>query len=281
MGESPWLVLGGGGLKGLAHLGVWRGLEEAGFEPAGILGTSIGALVGASVAWGRPVEEMEKEARELRRTDIARVQRRSVWLNGIRSPSLFRGERLRSYMRKHLPEEGWDALRIRFQANAVELGTGQTEWFGAGARTDVPLADAIYASAALPLFYPPIPLPGGLYVDGGTEAALPVRRAAELGATGIVAVDVGAGETGDGEEVVSQGMLAIHQRVFAIMSGRMRRETLLHWEGPPLLYIRPRLDEYGTFDFDHAEYFLAEGLRAIREVLDEASPASGEVVTRS
>ncbi len=271
MGERPWLVLGGGGLKGLAHLGVWRGLKEAGLQPEGILGTSIGALVGACLAAGRPLEELEEEARALRRTDIARVQRRTVWLNGIRSPSLFRGEMLRQYLRRVLPKEGWSSLQIRFQANAVELGTGQTEWFGAGARTDVSLPDAIYASAALPLFYPPIPLPGGLYVDGGTEAALPIHRAAKLGATGIVAVDVGSGEKGDGEEVVEQGMLAIHQRVFSIMSGRLRRETILHWEGPPLLYVRPRLDDYGTFDFEHLGYFLGEGLRSIREILDSDS----------
>ena len=50
LGDTPWVVLGGGGLKGLAHVGAWRALTEAGVQPAGIVGTSIGALAGALAA---------------------------------------------------------------------------------------------------------------------------------------------------------------------------------------------------------------------------------------
>lgn len=267
LGERPWLVLGGGGLKGMAHLGAWRELDEAGFQPSGILGTSIGALVGACVAAGISVEELEEAARALQRSDIATLQRRALWLNGIRSPALFRGDRLKRYLERRLPEGGWDALSTRFQTNAVELGSGRTEWFGIGARTDVSLPEAVYASSALPLFYPPIVLPGGIYIDGGTEEALPIRRAAELGATGIVAVDVGSAEGADAEDVIEGGMLSIHGRVFSIMSGRIRRETVDRWNGPPLLYIRPKLDAYGTFDFDHVDEFLQAGLEAVTNVL--------------
>jgi len=273
LGDHPWLVLGGGGLKGLAHLGVWRALEEAGFRPEGILGTSIGSLVGACMAAEVDREELEKRARELSRPDIARVQRRAVWFNGLRATSVFQGEVLRDYLEELLPESGWEALRIRFQLNAVELGRGRTEWFGIGARTDVPLADAVYASNALPVFYPPARLPGGIYVDGGVEDALPLRRAAELGATSVVAVDVGSGEEVDPEEVLRQGLLAMHQRVFGIMSGRRRRDQVTSWDEPPLLLIRPRLDDHGTFDFDDVEYFLEEGYRAARAVFEEEEEA--------
>jgi NTE family protein len=259
LGTQPWLVLGGGGLKGLAHLGAWRVLSEAGFAPAGIVGTSIGALIGACIAGGRSLQEMEADARRLRRTDIARVQRRAVWMYGIRASALYRGDTLKRYLLEVLPPGDWNALQTRFQSNAVELGTGRTEWFGIGARTDVSLVDAIYASAALPVFYPPLPLPGGVYVDGGTEDALPIQRAADLGASGIVAIDVGAGEEVDARHVASRGMLAIHERVFSIMSGRRRRTVVREWEGPPLLYIRPELDGFGTLDFDHVEDFLHIG----------------------
>jgi NTE family protein len=277
LGGSPWLVLGGGGLKGLAHLGAWRALREAGFEPDGILGTSIGALVGACLAGGRDVDDLEAEARRVTRADIAQVRRRAVWFNGLRATALFRGQVLRDFLQRVLPAEGWEALTIRFQLNAVELGRGRTEWFGIGARTDVPLADAVYASNALPVHYPPARLPGGLYVDGGTEDALPLERAAKLGATSVVAVDVGSGEEADAEAVVRKGMLAIHERVFGLMSGRRRREAVASWNGPPLLFIRPRLDGYGTFDFDHIGYFLEEGYRAAREALGaEAAPGGGE-----
>lgn len=276
LGAHPWLVLGGGGLRGLAHVGVWRALHELDFRPAGVIGTSIGSLVGALIAAGRPVGEMEDEARELRRTDIARVQRRALWVNGIRSEALFRGDTLEAYLGRILPPGGWRDLSLRFQANAVELGTGRSEWFGVGARTDVSLTRAIYASAALPLFFPPARIPGGVYVDGGVAATMPLGRARELGATAIVAVDVGSGEEGDARKTLADGMLGIHQRVFSIMAGRRRREEVAHWSGPPLLYIRPRLDGYGTFDFEAIDYFLEEGYRAGRESMGLApreSPA--------
>jgi NTE family protein len=210
---------------------------------------------------------MEAEARALTRDDIARVQRRTLWLAGVRSPSLFRGEILREYLEKVLPEGGWESCTVPFQTNAVELGTGRAEWFGIGARTDVSLLDAVYASCALPLFYPPISLPGGVYVDGGADAALPIERAAELGATGIVAIDVGSGGTADGEKVVERGMIAIHERIFSIFSGRRRRETVEGWNGPPMLYIRPELGQYGGFDFGRIGLFIDTGESAVNQVL--------------
>ncbi len=267
LGPRPWLVLGGGGLRGLAQVGAWRALDEAGFRPAGIVGTSIGALVGACIAGGRRVDELEEEARELQRPDIARLQRRALWVNGIRSEALFRGDALEAYLGRILPQGGWQDLHIRFQANAVELGSGREEWFGPGARTDVSLPRAVYASAALPLFYPPARIPGGAYVDGGVADALPLARARELGATGIVAVDAGSGEGSEVRKVLADGMLAIHQRVMSIQSGRRRREEVASWTGPPLLYIRPRLDGFGTFEFEAVDYFLGEGERAAREAM--------------
>lgn len=267
LGPRPWLVLGGGGLKGLAHLGVWKVLQEEGFEPEGIVGCSIGALVAACLAAGRPLEELEAEARALERPQVAPLLRRALWVNGVRTPSLFRGEALRNTIESLLPRGGWEAYRLRFQVNAVELGSGRTEWFGVGARTDVSPVDAVYASAALPVFYPPALLPGGAYVDGGASNSLPVERAAELGATGILAVDVGAGGEVDGREVAGRGMIAVHQRVFSLMVARRRLEMVERWQGVPLLYLRPRLDGYGGFDFDQIPYFLEEGERATRAFL--------------
>jgi NTE family protein len=267
LGPRPWLVLGGGGLKGLAHLGAWRALREVGFEPAGIVGCSIGALVAACLAAGRPLEELEEEARSLTQARVAPLLRRALWVNGVRTPSLFRGEALRHTMEEILPRGGWESYRIRFQVNAVELGSGRTEWFGVGARTDVTPLDAVYASAALPVFYPPALLPGGAYVDGGAADALPVGRAAELGATGILAIDVGAGGEVDGRAVASRGMIAVHQRVFSLMVARRRLDTVQSWAGVPLVYLRPKLDGYGSFDFQHISYFLDEGERAARELL--------------
>lgn len=262
LGERIWLVMGGGGLKGLAHIGVWRALGEARVRVSGIVGTSIGALVGAMASKGMGWNEMRQLARELRRTDIVRINRRAVLLNGIRQTSVFRGEPLRSFFEGLLSGGEWKDLDIPLLVNAVDLATGRTEWFGTGARTDVPLVDALYASAALPVLYPPAEIHGRLFVDGGTQDPMGLHRAAAEGATGILGIDVGAGEEGDAERILRQGMLAVHQRIFSIMTYRRRHDLVEHWDGPPLLYVRPRLDGYGAFDFQHAEYFVEEGYRA-------------------
>lgn len=273
LGEAPWVVMGGGGLKGLAHLGAWQGMEEADLPVRGIVGTSIGGLVGACVAGGMGWEEMVPIALDLERKDIARVNRGAVWINGIRERSVFQGEELRKYIDKILPVHDWDALELPFQTNAVDLGAGRTEWFGPGARTDVSLVDALYATCALPPFYPPADLDGACYVDGGILETLPLERAAELGATGIVAVDVGAGRESDAKSIVEQGIVAIAHRALGIGANRHRSELVDGWAEPPLLYIRPGLAGYGTFDFDAVRYFLEEGYRATRAALMEAPPA--------
>jgi len=267
LGDEIWVVLGGGGLKGLAHIGAWQALEEHGVPVRGIVGTSIGALVGGCLSGGMGWDELVAPALDLEREDIVRINRRAVWINGIRAESLFRGEVLREYIEGILPIRRWEELSLPLLVNAVDLETGVTEWFGTPARTDVPPVEAIYASAALPVFYPPARVGEAYLVDGGVEDSLPLDRAREAGASGIVAVDAGAGEMDDAGSVVDQGMVGIHQRVYSIMSGRRRRESLAAWTGPPLLRIRPRLDGFSTFDFESVQYFLEEGYRAARRAL--------------
>lgn len=267
LGEEVWVVLGGGGLKGLAHVGAWQAIQEAGIRPRGIVGCSIGALIGACIAAGMGWEELVPLAFALEKRDIVRINRRALFLNGIRQEALFEGDPLREYIERILPVGTWEELGVPLQVNAVDLETGLTEWFGTGADTDVSMVDAIYASTALPVFYPPARIGKRVFVDGGTEYSFPVQRAAELGASGIVGVDVGSGKEGHPHKLLAQGMLAIHARVFSIMSWRKRTDVVTRWESPPLVYVRPRLDGYQTFDFEHTKYFLEEGYRSTRAAL--------------
>ena len=275
LGDRIWLVLGGGALKGLAHVGAWRAIQETELEIQGIVGTSTGALVGACIGGGMSWGQLQEIARELERSDIIRINRRAVWINGIKSSSVFRGETLREYIDSVVPVGDWEHLIPPVQMNAVNLRTGESEWFGPDARTDMPLMEAVYASAALPVMYPPAELDGEFYVDGGTREALPLDRAVELGATGIVAVDAGAGAEDDPEEVVGQGMIAIHQRVFSIMSGRERRERVSAFDRIPLLFVRPDLAGHSSFDFDAIDYFLDEGYKATKEALEKGEVRGG------
>ena len=102
----------------------------------------------------------------------------------------------------------------------------------------------------------------------GAGDALPLERARELGAATIVAIDVGSGPEADATKTVEDGIVAIHDRVFAIMSGRRRLEQAARWQGPPeLVYVRPDVDGHSAFAFDQVKYFLEEGYRATRQAL--------------
>src|SRR5690606_37030764 len=254
--ERVIVVLGGGGVKGLAHVGAWRALEESGLRVSEIVGTSIGALVGACIAGGMGWRDLAPLALGLRDRDIVALNRRVVLLNGIRQPSVFHGTRLQDYIRSVLPVSGFEEFSIPCSMNAVDLETGEMVWFGAGGREDVALADAIYASCALPVYFPPAEIGGRMYVDGGVQDALPIGRAAERGADLVIAIDVTAGGDRDAQETVAGGLVAMHHRVLDIAGQTRRRERLDAWDGPPLLYVRPELDGISTFDFTRTAFFL-------------------------
>ncbi|MBW3553533.1 MAG: patatin-like phospholipase family protein [Gemmatimonadetes bacterium] len=267
--ERIILVLGGGGVKGVAHAGAWKAILESGYEVAEVVGTSIGALIGASIAGGTSVARLEEQARALVKTDIVDVNRWAVLPNGIRQQAVFRGRALRAYIERVLPVKEWEELAIPLGVNAVDLESGDAVWFGAGGRTDVPLADAVYASAALPVFYPPARLNGMHLVDGGIMDALPITRAADRRATRIIAVHASAGKKKDAGDTVEKGMVAIHHRVVDIMAWARRSVVQDAWFGPPITWVHPDVEDYSTFDFDAVDYFLEEGYRATRSALEE------------
>ena len=262
-------MMGGGAAKGLAHIGAWKAIQEAEIPVAGIIGTSTGAIIGAAVAGGRTVEEMEEYSHRFRRCDIMRANRRAPWIDGIRSPSVFRGDTLRRFIRDLLPTEDWRDLTIPLIVNAVNLETGETVWFGHGSDQDVALVDSVHASAALPVLFPPVEVGGRMLIDGGALDMLPLGRAAEMGATRIIAIDVGAGLQADARVVVDGGLIAIQQRVFSMMAGQRRREAVRNWTGVPLTYVRPDFEDTDGFDFENRYLFIEEGYRATREALED------------
>ena len=259
--------MGGGAAKGLGHVGAWKAIQEAEIPVAGIIGTSTGAIMGASLAGGRTVEEFEEHISRLRRRDVMRINRRAVWVNGIRSRSVLRGDTLRRFIEGLLPKEGWRGLTVPLLVNAVDLATGEMVWFGHCADQDVALLDAVYASAALPVLFPPAEVGGRFLIDGGARDMLPLGKAAEMGATRIIAIDVGAGPDADSRSVVDSGFVAVHQRVFSLMAGQRKRESVRDWTGPTLTYVRPDFGEADGFDFEKRHLFLDEGYRATREAL--------------
>lgn len=255
----------------MTHAGAWRAITESGIQVSELVGTSIGALVAGTISGGGDWKQLYDQARALKKADIVALNRWALLLNGIRQSSVFAAEPLRRYIEQTLPVREFSGLGVPMSTNAVDLETGQTVWFGTSGRMDVSLVDAVYASCALPLFYPPAEIGGEYYVDGGVNDALPIKRAAERGATLIIAIDASAGPVRDSGDTVANGLVAIHHRVTEIMGYARKRALLENWDGPRLLYVRPELDTYSTFDFGKTEYFLEEGYRATKAALQQAA----------
>ena len=264
------VVLGGGGVRGVAHVGVLQALEQRGVRVREIVGTSIGAIVGAAIASGTRSDALAERAGRFTRDDIVMVNRWALLLNGIRQTSVFTGERLRAFIEEVVTAKDWSELSIPLCVNAVDVQTATVEWFGDGERQDVTLHDAIYASAALPLYYPPAELDGRYYFDGGILDPLPIQHALERGAERVIAVDLSTELNENAAAEISKGLVGVHHRVLSVLRASSRRQEMqMEWDRPVLL-VRPELANYGTWDFDQAPRFLEEGRRAALAALDGA-----------
>lgn len=269
------LVLGGGGMKGVAHVGAWKAIEEAGIRVDAIMGCSIGALVGCTIAGGHGWRELAEIARALKKDDIVSINRRAVLFGGVREEAVFDGPHYLDYIRRNVPLKSFGDARIPIRVNAVSLVSGTERWFGTGVDEETPVADAIYGSCAIPIYFPPLKLNGDVLVDGGVMDVLPVKAAAEWARDRIIAIDVGSEIVPPAEGYFDHGMIAIHDRVLTLNLQEQRRRALEdEWTGPPLLTIRPRIGHLGGWVFDRTQYFLEEGYRATREALRKAAEAA-------
>ncbi|MDF1501740.1 patatin-like phospholipase family protein [Roseisolibacter sp. H3M3-2] len=265
------LVLGGGGLKGFAHIGVLRALRERGIRPAVVAGSSIGALLGAAHAGGVHEEDMAARARALRRRDLFRINHYGMLVDRMRSASLYLPEPLRALVDSVVPDCDFDGLRTPLLVNTVDVALGTQVVWGLPGLRDVPIRDAVYASCALPGFFPPGRVDGRVCVDGGTIDNLPVSIAARHGGAppvdAVIAVDVGNADLSPDATIHAQGFASIFMRSASVMMQALQAPPLAHWEGPPMLLVRPRVNHIGWFVFGRAEELIAEGYRAAKEAL--------------
>lgn len=160
------LALSGGAVRGLAHIGVIKALQELGIKPTVITGTSVGSIIGAAVAAGISWPE------------IAEIARSVFW------PSLLQGKKLEQFCRDYLPESFAD-LEHPFAAVATALPDNEPVTITAGL-----LPSAISASCAVRLFRRPVLRDGLRLKDGGFSCVLPTRACRELGAEFVIGSDV-------------------------------------------------------------------------------------------
>ena len=175
------LVLGGGGMKGLAHIGVLQALTERGLLPTQIVGSSVGALVGAAWSAGHSIAELREIAINLRRKDVFAVAHADMAFRRMRSPALFRREPLDTLIERLVGDLTFQQLDYPLVVNTVDVNSGSQMFWGLEGLDDVPVKDAVFASCALPGFLPPREIRGRVYMDGATVDNLPVGTALVLG----------------------------------------------------------------------------------------------------
>lgn len=259
-------------MRGLAHVGALRAVREAGLDPSEIIGASIGALIGAAWAAGHPIEEIEQLALGMTRKDVFRIAHRDMAFKRMQSPALYRSEPLELLISGLVGQVTFDELPRRLIVSTVDINSGMQVCWGLPGLTDVKVADAVYASCALPGFLPPLEIRGRHYVDGAVVDNLPVHLAASRGADAVIAVDVGASSVLR-EDTQEEGFAAVYARAAEIVFRQLLETSLRGWASPPLLLIQPRVEHVPMFAFDATRELVDEGYRATRAALDAAGDA--------
>jgi NTE family protein len=279
------LVLGGGGAKGAAHIGVLKVLEEQRIPVDYIAGTSMGAIVGALYASGLSAAELEKVitaidwddifSGESDRRDIDYRRKREDYeiltglslgiKNGkvVMPRGLIKDQKanvlFETLMLHTSDTDDFDKLPIPFRAIAADLETGEMLVLKRGR-----LADAARASMSVPGVFPPIELNGRILIDGGIVRNLPIDIVREMGADIVICIDVDKPLTSRKDIV---GSFSVLNQMINIMMKKNVKEQVKTL-GPQDVYINPELGELGSTDFDKAAEISRLGEKAAREKID-------------
>lgn len=238
------LVLGGGGPRGFAHIGVLKVLESEGIVPDVVVGSSIGALVGALYAHGMPVAEMERLAMEFSPLDFV-----SLSLSGARAD----GRAIEDFVNRQVEGKPLEGLRRPLVAVAVRQPEGRLVAFNEGNA-----GVAVRASSALPGRFAPVRIMGTSYVDGDEASPVPIRVARELGAEVVIAVDVSAHLSSTPPEAPQAWQVRDRRRAAQVAAEAPLANVIIH----------PDLGYYA----DIREAYRLKCLRIGREAAEAALP---------
>ncbi|MCG8651689.1 MAG: patatin-like phospholipase family protein [Pirellulales bacterium] len=281
------LALGGGGARGLAHLGVMQAIGEAGVQTERIVGVSMGSLVGAMCAVEPDALQVQAKAIELLRSPIFQLKQGVLfgaelptaaeessgsyfaWYGRIKkylathrklsravsSPSLMSEEPLREAIECLLPDADLRDLPTPLSIVAVDLLSGQRVVLESGS-----LREAVRASTAIPGFFPPVPWNDMLLCDIGVVDSLPTHIAKSYASDLTIGVDVGQEHTRIGECNTALDALMRMQDIGEIL---LRRNVLDAVD----LVIRPQVGHVAWFDFSEPERLIEEGRKAAHRAL--------------
>lgn len=266
----------------MAHAGAWKALQERGAQITRIIATSMGAVIGAALAAGCDPAELLRTAQTLTAKDFAALRLLTL-LKGIFAASLFEPHGLKRTIARFVPATRFDQLKIPLTVTATDLDSGELVLFGADPHPlaangmvseggAVPLLDALYASCALPLYFPPAVIEGRRLVDGGLRAVLPIQVAAGLPADLVVAVHVGPGF----DEVMPPGaqspappLVRAHGEAERIMMAAQTERAVAAWpaDAPRLVVVRAVAEREATFAVGQAARHFDAGYSATKQAM--------------
>lgn len=261
----------------------------------------MGAVVGAALGAGMPFDQIRRRAMGIRRKDVAPFDP-LVLVMGLFARSLFPASALRRAIARIVPKTRFEYLRIPLTVTATDLDSGELLLLGGPERRsnemdrrgrEIELADALYASCALPLYFPPLESDGRRLGDGGLRAVLPLGPAREVvkDADLFVAVHVGpgfdergpssnggseGGEGGDQQQPLDAPIPAriprvvrSHGEAMRIMMAEQAERALADWpkDGPRLVYVRPVAEREATFAVERVQEYVEMGYQSTKKAL--------------
>jgi len=275
------LALGGGGARGLAHIGVLRMLEEEGIPIHLIVGTSIGALVGGAYASGVKPDKLHERVEEYLKSTEFRSSAIKVFEAAHAKGEVGLPQKIRTYLRNHfyliqamfkpgilsnedfqatidyfIPDIQIEETRIPFHAVATDLVSGAQISLSKGS-----LRQAVMASCAVPGAIAPLKEGERLLSDGGIICRVPSTVARQEGADIVIAVVV---DRGIGSEEL-RTVVDVYLRVSEIMGERLRQYELAEAD----VVIQPEVGDVHWSSFSQAMNLIDEGEKAAREKLDD------------
>jgi NTE family protein len=275
------LALGGGGARGLAHIGVLKVLEREKIPMDLIVGTSIGALVGGAYASGISSDELKKRAGEYLNStefrssairaleaahakgEVGLTQRIETYLRNhfyliqaMFKPGILSNEDFQVTINYFIPDIQIEETRIPFRAVATDLVSGEGITFSEGS-----LRQAVMASCAVPGAIAPLKEGERLLSDGGTICRVPSSVARQEGADVVIAVAVDR----DIRSEELRTVVDVYLRVSEIMGERLKQYELADAD----VVILPEVGDLHWSSFSQAMILIDEGERAAREKLDD------------
>jgi len=240
-------ALGGGAVRGFAHAGVLKVLDDAGIRADLVVGTSVGAIFGALYAGGLRNDELLRAARDVQRDQLIDF----VFPNR----GFIDGVRLQAFINARLGGRRLEQLGTPFAAVATELRTGEAVVFNRG---DTGLA--VRASCSLPAVFRPAVIDGREYVDGGLTHPVPVSVARSAGADVVIGVVVSrqpsdTGDLGSTRELLNQTIVVMQHSI-----------EEMELPGADVV-IRPDVSQVSVSDFDARERAIQAGEAAARAAL--------------